>query len=70
MNEERTIVVEGMTCGGCEERVSGSLQQLDGVRTAAADHQAGEVRVVFDPGETSPEAIAARVRETGYQTPA
>ena len=68
--EERTIAVQGMTCGGCEERVSRSLQQVDGIRAAAADHQAGEVRIVSEPGEVPLEAVKQRIRATGYRAPA
>lgn len=68
--QERTIAVQGMTCGGCEDRVSRSLQQVGGIRAAAADHQAGEVRVIFDPSEVPLETIEQRIRETGYRTPA
>lgn len=68
--EQRTIAVQGMTCDGCEARVSRSLQQVDGIRAAAADHEVGEVRIAFEPGEVQLEAIKERIRETGYHTPA
>jgi copper chaperone len=58
--------VEGMTCTGCEQRVSGSVREFDGVRDVTADHQTGEVRVSFDPAALSQEAIAGRIRDLGY----
>jgi copper chaperone len=66
MAEHRTIRVEGMTCTGCEQRVSGRVRELDGVRDVTADHQTGEVRVSFDPASLSQEAIAGRIRDIGY----
>ncbi len=49
-----TLHVEGMTCSGCEQRLSKALRRVDGVREAAADHRTGEVRVRFDPSVTAP----------------
>jgi copper chaperone CopZ len=59
--------VEGMTCGGCEERIAKVLERLDGVRQVAADHRRGHVRVGFDPGQVAPEAMAGRIEAAGYR---
>lgn len=67
MNKELLLEVGGMTCTGCEARVGKVLGRLDGVRTTTADHTAGEVRVVFDPDETSPASIAAAITGAGYE---
>ncbi len=40
-----TLQVEGMTCGGCEQSVRQAVQQVPGVSSAVADHQAGVVSV-------------------------
>lgn len=70
MTEERTIPVEGMTCGGCEQSVQRAVGDLDGVESVAADHAAGTVAVVFDPTLADQDAISARIREAGYTVPA
>ncbi|MBW3610489.1 MAG: cation transporter [Actinobacteria bacterium] len=67
MTNQLVLQVGGMTCTGCEVRVGKVLGRLDGVRTAAADHQAGEVRVLFDSDQTSPASIGAAITAAGYQ---
>lgn len=67
MTEQVLLQVGGMTCTGCEGRVANVLGRLDGVRNTSADHQAGEVRVLFDPEQTSVEAIGDVITRAGYQ---
>ncbi len=67
MTNQLVLQVGAMTCTGCEARMGKVLGRLDGVRTAAADHQAGQVRVVFDPDQTSPASIGAAITAAGYQ---
>ena len=67
MTEQLVLQVGGMTCTGCEARVGKVLARLDGVRASTADHTAGEVRVLFDPEQTSPTAIGAAIAGAGYE---
>ena len=67
MTEQLLLQVAGMTCTGCEGRVANVLGRLDGVRNTTADHQAGEVRVLFDPEQTSAETISAAIAGAGYE---
>ncbi len=66
MAEQLLLQVGGMTCNGCESRVQKVLGRLAGVRSTTADHGAGEVRVLFDPEQTSPEAIGDALTAAGY----
>jgi len=65
--EDRTLSVVGMSCGGCETRINGHLQKLDGVRKVAADHQRAEVRVLFDNTQTSLAQLRAAITALGYE---
>ncbi|MBW3579760.1 MAG: cation transporter [Actinobacteria bacterium] len=67
MTEQLVLQVGGMTCTGCEARVGKVLGRLDGVRSATADHQAGEVRVLFDSAQTSAQCIGTAITRAGYQ---
>lgn len=67
MTDQLVLQVGGMTCGGCESRIEKVLGRLDGVRSARADHRAGEVRVLFDAEEISVPSIGAAVTEAGYE---
>lgn len=65
--EQLVLQVNGMDCTGCEARIQRSLEQLEGVKRARADHQAGEVRVIFDPVKTPEAEIRACIIRAGYE---
>lgn len=65
MAERMVLRVQGMTCGGCEQRLANAIRRVDGVRSAAADHAAGSLEVELGPGADR-DAVAARVAEAGY----
>ncbi len=67
MTDQLVLRVGGMDCSGCEARVGKVLGRLDGVRSATADHQTGEVRVLFDPAQTSAKSIGAAIAGAGYE---
>lgn len=66
MTDQLVLQVGGMTCTGCESRIEKVLGRLDGVRSTAADHRSGEVRVIFDPEQTSAPSISAAITKAGY----
>jgi copper chaperone CopZ len=65
--EQLEFRVKGMTCSSCEQRIERALAQVDGVVRSNADHQAAQVRIVFDPARTSAEAVQARIKQAGYE---
>jgi copper chaperone CopZ len=58
--------VTGMTCGHCVISVTEQIQELGGVRDVSVDLASGTVAVTSDQ-PVAPEAVAAAVREAGYQ---
>ena len=46
--KEVTIKVNGMVCGGCENRVQNALKTIDGIKNVVADHNTGTVTVTAD----------------------
>jgi copper chaperone len=62
-----TIAVEGMMCGGCEQRVHEAVAELPGVSSAVAEHIGDEVEVTFDPVVTDVKTIRAAIAEAGYR---
>ena len=46
-NMEKVLRVEGMMCPHCEATVKKALEAVDGVESAAADHNAGRVTVIL-----------------------
>lgn len=62
MNQQFTVT--GMTCGHCEAAVTRAVKQLDGSAQVRIDRAQNQVEV----DSTQPrEAIAAAIREEGYQ---
>lgn len=65
--QARTLKVSGMTCSGCEQRVSAVLGRLDGVGRVTADHSTGVVTVDHDPDLVEQRTIDDRLAEAGYE---
>jgi copper chaperone len=64
----RTVLtIKGMTCGGCVAAVKLRLKKVKGVTAYDVSLDKGEADVTYDPAQTSPEAIAAAVSETGFK---
>jgi copper chaperone CopZ len=55
-----------MTCGGCENAVTFTLRQLQGVREVTASHQANTVDVTFDEATVTPTVIRTAIESLGY----
>ncbi len=63
---EKTLNVEGMSCGHCKAAVEEELNRLVGVEYSNADPQKGTVEVRYDEGRTTDEDLEAAVEEAGY----
>ena len=44
--KELEIKVNGMVCGGCENRVKNAIKNIKGVENVTADHNTGKVIVI------------------------
>jgi P-type Cu+ transporter len=60
------LQISGMTCAACQARVQKALANAPGVLDATVNLMTAEAAVTFDPSASSPDALVARVRETGY----
>ena len=65
--KEIKLDVQGMSCSGCEERIQKVLGRIEGVIRSSADHQAAEVRIIFDPNRTSEQALRGSIEQAGYE---
>ena len=64
---EANLIIDGMTCEGCEHSVDYSLANQDGVIEAKSSYDKGIAKVKFDDSKVSlEELVAALERETGY----
>lgn len=62
----KELKVDGMTCGHCVQAVTRALQQVEGVKTAQVDLNAGRARVEYDESRTDPQELVGAVSEEGY----
>lgn len=63
---EKTLNVEGMSCGHCKAAVEEELSKLPGVEYSNADPQKGTVQVRYDEGRTTDKDLQGAVEEAGY----
>jgi len=63
----RTVfVVEGMHCDGCSSTIKGTLERMDGVIEASADHEKGSAEVLYHPKKVKPEQLEEAIEKLGY----
>jgi copper chaperone CopZ len=59
--------VHGMTCTGCENTVTKSVQALPGIAEVKASWQDSLTTVTFDKTLTKPEELKAAIESKGYE---
>ena len=64
--EEIVLKVNGMMCGGCENRIKNAIKNINGVENVTADHNTGKVIVISD-NEVSTEIIKEALEDIGYE---
>ena len=64
--KETILIVNGMMCGGCENRVKNAIKNIEGVENVTADHNTGKVIVVSN-NEVSEETIKETLEDIGYE---
>lgn len=62
-----TLVIKGMTCGGCVAAVKVQLRKTEGVTAYEVSLAKGEAVVTYDPGRSDPKKIAASVSKSGFE---
>ena len=60
----QTLTVEGMSCGGCEQRVRDALTAVSGVTSVSVDHSTDSATV---EGSTDVDTLVAAVEDAGYE---
>ncbi|BAZ18222.1 cation-transporting ATPase (plasmid) [Calothrix sp. NIES-4071] len=58
--------VTGMDCGSCAKTIEVGLQQLDGVASTSVSFATEKVKVSYDSGKVSQEAIFNRIKALGF----
>jgi copper chaperone len=68
MAETQTVVlsVPDVSCEHCVKTINGALGGLAGVASVETDIPSKSVRLTYDPGQVSMDAIEAALDEEGY----
>ena len=69
MDQQLTLTVTGMTCGGCENTIKRALSMIDGVYGVTARHGDNVVTLRYDSAKVTPAAIASHIQMMGYDVP-
>ena len=64
--KELKLKINGMVCGGCENRVKSALSSIDGVESIDANHNTGIVTVNSKEG-LDIEKIKEKIIDIGYE---
>ena len=64
--KETILIVNGMMCGGCGNRVKNAIKNIEGVENVTADHNTGKV-IVISNNEVSEEIIKETLEDIGYE---
>lgn len=61
-----TFQVKGMHCDGCSSAITATLEGLDGVVEASADHEKGVAEAVYHPRKVKVEDLKTKIEKLGY----
>ncbi len=64
--KETILIINGMMCGGCENRVKNAIKNIEGVENVTADHNTGKVTVISN-NQVSKEIIKETLQDIGYE---
>ncbi len=64
--KETTLKVNGMVCGGCENRVQNALKTIEGIKEVKADHTNNTVKIISNE-DISKETMEQKIEDIGFE---
>jgi len=61
-----TFQVEGMHCGGCSSTITATLERIDGVMEASADHEKGVAEAIYHARKVDADELKSAIEDLGY----
>ena len=65
--KKTTLIITGMSCAHCVNKIETALQSLQGVENAKVNLKKGTVKVKFDETIQTLGTLAVAVQEVGYE---
>lgn len=63
---DKTLTVQGMSCGHCVSSIEGNVGKLEGVEMVKVHLDEGKVDVKYDEGKVSLKEITDVIEDQGY----
>lgn len=63
---ELTLIISGMTCGGCVNSVTQVLQSINGVHQASVSLMPSRAKISYDPDSVKPDQLTQAVTDAGF----
>ncbi len=64
--KEINLKVEGMVCGGCENRVQNAVSMIEGVEKVVANHTTGTVNITAEES-VDENTIKEKINDIGFE---
>lgn len=64
--KEIILKVEGLMCGGCENRIKNALKNIKYISSIDANHKTGTVKIVFKD-DIKQEEIIDKINSIGFK---
>lgn len=62
--KEIILKVEGMSCGGCENRIQNALKNIEGIEDVVANHKEGTV--IVKANEIDIDKVKEKIEDLGF----
>lgn len=63
---EIILNVNGMVCGGCENRIKNVIKNIDGVQNVMANHNTGKVTITLNK-DVKKEILIEAIEDIGFE---
>ncbi len=64
--DEIILNVKGMMCAGCENRIKNAVENIEGVKSAIANHNTGKVTVTLDSLDLK-QKVEQTIEDIGFE---
>jgi len=65
--KKNTLLIEGMTCAACSNRVEKALNKLEGVEKANVNLSSNKALVFYNPSKVNEQSLIQAVEKAGYK---
>ena len=66
MNQEITLIIEGMTCASCSAAVERVTKKLPGVESSQVNLATNRARIVYDPEQVDVKMLCEKIEKAGF----